>query len=203
MAVANNIGSQPAGGWKPSQKQKDDAGRAADKIESFIDSEGVFSIADQSEVAEAGSVLSRLDSVTADATIDALASRGLLDDFAAEIVDGSWLGPGLRADDRMALFANLAKQLDAKSLIALYDAFLDAGTAQAGKGYAQEIADAIKTHTSPAARLEFVELLATRAKSRWNNLACLKMFLRRQYNQHYIPVRTATVMLRTIPLVLI
>lgn len=138
---------------------------SADKIESLIDSDGAFEWADANEVAEAANVLSGLDAQTADAVVDELATRGSLDKFADEVVDSSLIGSGLSADNRATLFDNFAKQLDADSLIRVTDAFRQAGTPRAGEGYAEELTQAINTHTSPAVKVEMVVALAARAEA--------------------------------------
>jgi hypothetical protein len=161
----NGSGNQPKNGWSPTQSQTDDAKQAADRIESLIDSEGVFQVATRDEVTQAGNVLASSDKVTADAAIDELARRGSLDDFAKEVVDGSFVGPGLTIDNRTTLFDNFAKQLDADSLIRVSDAFRGLGNLTDRNAYVEELTTAINTHTSPAAKTEMVEQLAARAKT--------------------------------------
>jgi len=136
---------------------------AADKIEKLIDSDGITQWASTEEVTEAANILARLDHQTADAVVDELAKRGILDDFAAEVVDGSWVGGGLSADNRATLFDNFAKQLDADSLVKVTDAFRQAGTPRDGEQYANELTQAINTHTQSSTRAEMVNILAERA----------------------------------------
>jgi hypothetical protein len=138
---------------------------AADQIEILIDSDGVFEWADRSEVISACNILANLDAETADSVIDELANRGLLNTFAAEVVDKSLVGKGLTADDRATLFDNFAKQLDAETLLLVSDAFRSAGTPADGAMYAQELTEAIKNHANPEVTAELTVLLAERAEA--------------------------------------
>jgi hypothetical protein len=131
---------------------------ATDKIEELIDSDGL-AYADTNEVTEAAEILTSLDPQDADGVIAEMAKRGILDDFAAEVVDDSWIGGGLSADNRATLFDNLAKRLNADSLNNLIDAF----TPQ-GEGYTNELVDAINNHASAPARGELIENLASRGE---------------------------------------
>ncbi len=162
-SIQSGIGNQPAGGWPASQSN--DVTEAADKIESLVNSDGAFEWADTNEVTEAANTLAKLPSQEADSVVDELARRGSLETFANEVTDKSWVGPGLSADNRATLFDNFAKQLDAESLLKVSDAFRAAGTPRDGDTYAQELTEAINTHTSPAAKAELVELLAERAEN--------------------------------------
>jgi hypothetical protein len=165
-STTSNTTTQPASGNPSSPAiQTDPVQEAADKIENLIDSDGVTEWAATGEVTEACNVLAGLDPQTADSVVDELANRGSLDKFAQEVVDKSWIGPGLTADNRATLFDNFAKQLDAESLLKVSDAFRNAGTPKDGEQYVQELTAAINNHASPEVRSELTTLLAERANT--------------------------------------
>lgn len=150
------IGQQPAR-YEPAPSQQ--ASDTADAVSKLISSGGL-GWADRDEVQEAATRIGSLDPQTADAVVDILASRGELDHLAAEVMDGSWVGPGLTADQRADFMKAMAERLDGATLAQLSGAFARTNADTGGFEPVTELAHAVARHASPQARLEYVSQLA-------------------------------------------
>ncbi|PCD04544.1 hypothetical protein COC42_09905 [Sphingomonas spermidinifaciens] len=135
---------------------------AVDDIRGKLDTSGLFNTVTHGEMNDIAARLRGLSAADADAVIDELARTGDLSRLADEAVDGSWFGNGgYSADERGALFADMAGKLDAQSLRTLSDAFA-ATDAGGNDGHARvgELASAIATHAAPQTRVDFVREMA-------------------------------------------
>lgn len=101
--------------------------------------------------------LGGLNAADARVVIDALRASGKLDQFAREAVDGSILGlGGFSNSERRTFFADMAKTLDGASLATLSRSFAATDGRTGGRAQVTELADAVATHASPAAKLAYV-----------------------------------------------
>lgn len=134
---------------------------AYDDIHSKLDTSGWFNPVSHGEVNDIASRLNGLSAADADAVIDQMQRTGELDRFASEAVDGSWFGNGGYSDsERQSLFADLAGKLDGSSLAAVHNAFANATDGEDEYTKVGELADAIATHASPQAKLDYVRSIA-------------------------------------------
>ncbi len=152
----SEIGQQPAR-FEPSRSPE--VQRTAGNVERLIESGG-FGWADRDEVQAAARSIGSLDPQVADSVVDTLAGSGQLDRLAAEIMDSSWIGPGLTADQRADFMKSMAERLDGQSLARLSAAFARTDPDTGGFAPVTELAAAVARHASPAARVEYVRQLA-------------------------------------------
>ncbi len=150
------IGQQPA---RFSPMRSPEVTRTIGDVERLIASGG-FGWADRSEVQSAATRLASLAPQAADSVVDELARTGQLDRLAAEVMDTSWVGPGLTADQRADFMKAMAERLDGASLAALSNAFARTDPGTGGFAPVSELAHAVARHASPAARLEYVRELS-------------------------------------------
>lgn len=112
------------------------------------------------DVMAIAATLRGLSAADARVVIDQLRAGGKLDQFAREAVDGSILGlGGFSASERRAFFADMARTLDGTSLASLSRAFAATDNRTGGRDLVAELADAVATHASPAAKLAYVQAL--------------------------------------------
>lgn len=149
--IQNALGRQPQ---NPSGNPVQDA---ADEIENLLDSSGWNQWVDANEVVRANDILVGLDPTTADAVVDELDRRGLLDKFMSEMVDSSNVGGGVSADNRRTILSNFAKMLDGDSLVKVERALFNAREGTDKVQWINELSQAIATHSSNQAKLDFVE----------------------------------------------
>ncbi len=106
--------------------------------------------------------LKNLSATDADAVIDEMARTGQLQRLADESNDGEFLGAGqdgFSTDERRALFADLAGKLDGDSLAKVHSAFAEAEGGETEVEYLGELADAIATHGSTDAKLDYIDAI--------------------------------------------
>ncbi len=151
----------PAGGWTPPPEAKAKIDTAVMNITKLLNSDGIFNYVSADDVAKAANILAGLDAASADAVVDKLSEKGLLSTFAQEAVDSSMVGGGLSKSDRATLFANMAKQLDGQTLAAVEQAFSATSEGSAGFDRVSELSQAVATHATSAAKVDFVKQLAT------------------------------------------
>lgn len=156
------IGQQPAR-FDPAQSSQ--VTDTADAVSKLIDSSGV-GWADRNEVQDGASRIAGLAPQVADSVVDELAGRGQLDRLAAEVMDKSWVGPGLTADQRADFMKAMAERLDGASLASLSEAFARTDPGTGGFEPVTELAHAVARHASPQARLEYVSQLAAQSTDR-------------------------------------
>jgi hypothetical protein len=151
----------PKGGWNAAPQgqvpTQNDVKAAADKIQNLTKDD-----ASSSEIRAAADTLAQLSPAKADAVIDELARRGVLDHFVSEVIDGGGFtgifsdNGGLSASDQKTFFANLAKQLDGKSL-----AMVAESLAKTDKGYdrVMQLSEAVAAHGSIGAKIDYVDAM--------------------------------------------
>jgi hypothetical protein len=125
--------------------------------------EGFFHDVNEADLNAVRSRLSGLNATDTDAVIDAMADHGLLDRLAAESNDGEFAGlgqDGFSVDERQSLFADLAQKLDGDSLATVSNAFAKAETGEDDFRVVTEFADAVATHASSPAKVDYIEALA-------------------------------------------
>ena len=152
-------GTAPAGGYAPvvDPALRTDVATRADRIEALLDSDGVTQWADRSEVMDAArAIFAGTDARGADAVVDELGRRGALDTFAAEVMDGSWVGGGLSVTQRQELFKQMARQLDGDTLARVSDAFASTEAISGGHRPVAELGRMVGIHASQAAKLDYL-----------------------------------------------
>ncbi|MBZ8142629.1 hypothetical protein CLD22_22355 [Rubrivivax gelatinosus] len=155
----NDIGRQPARGPSPPPSPVVDT--ALRQLDRLLDASGLGWVS-RDEVRQATQLIGALPAHDADAVVDRMAATGRLDRLAQEVMDRSWVGPGLTADQRADFFQAMAQDLDGDSLAALSQSL--AGTEAASGGFepVTELGTAVARHAPPQARLAYVQALAGR-----------------------------------------
>lgn len=120
---------------------------------------GFFNPVSHKDVNEIAAKFDTLTGAEAAQVIDNLESKGLLDDFARESVDGEWFGRGgFSQTERQQFFADMAKKLDGDTLGKLMDQYVATdANGHSGRHRAQELATAIATQASPQTKIDFIE----------------------------------------------
>ncbi len=137
---------------------------AYNDIKSKLDNGGWFNTVTHDEVNDVAAKLKGLSATDADAVIDEMQRSGELDRFASEAVDGSWFGNGGYTDnERRDMFTDLAGKLDGDSLAKLSNAFAKASSGEDGYNRVGELADAVASHGSSAAKVDYVKALAAQS----------------------------------------
>lgn len=155
----NDIGRQPARGPSPPPSPVVDT--ALRQLDRLLDASGPGWVS-RDEVRQATELIGALPAhdADADAVVDRMAATGRLERLAQEVMDRSWVGPGLTADQRADFFQAMAQDLDGDSLAALSRALAGTEAASGGFDPVTELGTAVARHASPQAKLAYVQALA-------------------------------------------
>ncbi|MGR4862183.1 hypothetical protein [Caulobacter sp. LARHSG274] len=122
---------------------------------------GFFNPITNGDVKDAVGALSSLDATNTRAAISELAQDGGLDKLASEINDGKSFGlGGLSADEKRSFFTEMARDLGGAELKQLSDAFAKAGGDYHGKADVEALGQAIATHATADAKLDYIRAQA-------------------------------------------
>lgn len=133
---------------------------AVDSVKKAMES-GFFNPITNDDVKNAVGALTKLDPANTRAAISELAKDGALDKLASEINDGKTFGlGGLSADEKRSFFAEMAKDLGGAELKQLSDAFAKAGGDYHGKADVEALGQAIATHATADAKLDYIKAQA-------------------------------------------
>lgn len=140
----------------PPPPARDAVDTVHDKMES-----GFFNPITNGDVKDAVGALTALDPTNTRAAISELAKDGGLDKLTSEINDGKTFGlGGLSADEKRSFFAEMAKDLGGAELKQLSDSLAKAGGDYHGKADVQALGQAIATHATADAKLDYVRAQA-------------------------------------------
>jgi len=95
----------------------------------------------------------------ADAALDKLADKGLLDTFVAEMY-GAGAGGSVSVDGRNTIFSNVAKVADGETMAKFAQSVEASTNGIDGYNRMQEFASSVATHATPAEKKDFINALA-------------------------------------------
>lgn len=140
---------------------------AYDDIKSHLE-DGFWSGVNEDDLNAIRTKLYDLGSTDVDAVVDAMAESGLLKKFAEESNASEFLGAGqdgFSKDERLSLFADFARNLDAESLVTVSNTFAGAETGETDFRVVTELADAVATHSSSSTKLDYIRGLSGSTES--------------------------------------
>jgi len=145
------------------QSQNDAIDQFIDLATRKLDSSGVLQWVDKNEVTDVNNALIALSNShghdAADAALDKLADKGLLDTFVAEMY-GAGAGGSVSVDGRNTIFSNVAKVADGETMAKFAQSVEASTNGIDGYNRMQEFASSVATHATPAEKKDFINALA-------------------------------------------